>query len=195
MVERICTRCWLHPARPGKTFCKVCDSKRATLYRQTKSKYRGTCSLCGAIVNELKNEFKLCRDCFSKTIMTSHNMSKYKCAKGTDGSLHIQISEVILQRPLEDGEVVHHIDENKSNNQPANLVVLPNIAHSSFHVFLKRYMKRYSGNTPEVERFNILFRFLQVYNYKYFYIGDVYKNTSDTMKSFVTHLLTEKTKK
>lgn len=39
-----------------------------------------------------------------------------------------------LQRPLRDGEEVHHDDENKSNNDPGNLIVVASKAeHSVFH--------------------------------------------------------------
>lgn len=36
---------------------------------------------------------------------------------------------MILGRPLERGEVVHHIDRNKRNNEPENLMVFPSQAH------------------------------------------------------------------
>ena len=47
---------------------------------------------------------------------------------------HIIVMETKLGRPLEPGEVVHHIDENKRNNSPDNLMLFKNQReHDVFH--------------------------------------------------------------
>ena len=47
---------------------------------------------------------------------------------------HILVAEEKLGRKLQNGEVVHHLDENKQNNNPNNLVVFVNNAeHSRYH--------------------------------------------------------------
>ncbi len=47
---------------------------------------------------------------------------------------HVLNAEKKLGRYLKDGECVHHIDENKKNNNPNNLMVFDSIAsHSAFH--------------------------------------------------------------
>ncbi|MSA01750.1 hypothetical protein GKG47_09575 [Lactonifactor sp. BIOML-A3] len=52
---------------------------------------------------------------------------------------HRRIAEAILGRPLKKGEVVHHIDGNKLNNDPANLEVLPSQSeHCKVHGFGKK---------------------------------------------------------
>ncbi len=52
---------------------------------------------------------------------------------------HRQIVEMLLGRPLKAGEVVHHLDGNKRNNDPENLVVLPSqSAHCKAHEFGKK---------------------------------------------------------
>lgn len=51
---------------------------------------------------------------------------------------HRQIVEALLGRPLKPGEVVHHLDGDKRNNDPANLVVLPSQSeHCKAHDFGK----------------------------------------------------------
>lgn len=39
---------------------------------------------------------------------------------------HRVVAESCLGRPLQAGEVVHHIDKNKQNSHPSNLAVFPN---------------------------------------------------------------------
>ncbi len=51
---------------------------------------------------------------------------------------HRQVMETLLGRPLKPGEVVHHLDGDKRNNDPDNLVVLPSqSAHCKAHDFGK----------------------------------------------------------
>lgn len=42
---------------------------------------------------------------------------------------HRLIAEEKIGRELKKGELIHHIDENKQNNDPENIEVLPSIAH------------------------------------------------------------------
>lgn len=47
---------------------------------------------------------------------------------------HVLVAESKIGRPLLDGEVVHHIDRDKLNNDPDNLQVLPSqSAHAKLH--------------------------------------------------------------
>ena len=47
---------------------------------------------------------------------------------------HRMIAERILSRPLRKGEIVHHVDGNKQNNLPENLIILPSQAdHARLH--------------------------------------------------------------
>ena len=47
--------------------------------------------------------------------------------------LHRVLAENKLGRLLSDGEIVHHIDHDKSNNDPSNLEVVLNSEHSRYH--------------------------------------------------------------
>ena len=47
--------------------------------------------------------------------------------------LHRNVAEELIGRPLVKGEVVHHIDGNKFNNLPSNLMVTTQSAHLKMH--------------------------------------------------------------
>lgn len=51
---------------------------------------------------------------------------------------HRVIAEEFMGRPLRDDEEVHHLDEDKLNNHPENLLVLPNSQHLKLHAWMKR---------------------------------------------------------
>lgn len=51
---------------------------------------------------------------------------------------HVLIAEELIDRPLKEGEVVHHFDENRSNNSPDNLLVLSNPSHIKLHGWLNK---------------------------------------------------------
>lgn len=52
---------------------------------------------------------------------------------------HRIVAEQMLGRPLKPGEVVHHIDGDKRNNHPDNLMIFPNQGdHAAHHAALNR---------------------------------------------------------
>lgn len=54
---------------------------------------------------------------------------------GRPQSLHKLIAEAVIGRQLERHETVHHIDENKLNNDPRNLAVLTKGDHTRWHSY------------------------------------------------------------
>jgi len=47
---------------------------------------------------------------------------------------HILVAEEKYGRPIVNGEIIHHLDHNKKNNDPDNLVICPNqTVHRLFH--------------------------------------------------------------
>lgn len=59
---------------------------------------------------------------------------------------HIYVVEKYLERSLIDGEIVHHLDGNRGNNQYTNLLVLTKPQHGRLHAWL-------SAGAPGIERF------------------------------------------
>lgn len=51
---------------------------------------------------------------------------------------HRLIAEEMLDRPLREGEEVHHLDKNRTNNSPDNLLVLSGPMHSKLHSWLNK---------------------------------------------------------
>lgn len=128
-----------------------------------KPKIIKNCATCGNTVvrtpaTDYLNVF-CCRPCFfqwnskrftkenpnwNKTKMTTEVKTKLresKLGKGDGKSYtkvfgrheHRVVAEQILGRPLKKGEVVHHIDENKRNNNPDNLRVFASQAEHAAH--------------------------------------------------------------
>lgn len=48
-------------------------------------------------------------------------------------SLHVAVAEWVAGRRIKDGEVVHHLDEDKLNNHPDNLKIMKHSDHSRLH--------------------------------------------------------------
>lgn len=57
---------------------------------------------------------------------------------------HIIIAESVLGRSLRDGEVVHHINEDKTDNRKENLL----ICSRGYHAMLHHRMRRLANGLP-----------------------------------------------
>lgn len=51
---------------------------------------------------------------------------------------HIQIAEKMIDRPLTDKEVVHHLNQKRDNNTPSNLLVLERSQHTKLHSWMDK---------------------------------------------------------
>ncbi len=70
---------------------------------------------------------------------------------------HKVIAEEKIGRPLNDKEVVHHIDENSKNNSPDNLEILPNQSvHAKIHFSgVKKIPKKLCKNGHNLQGDNV----------------------------------------
>lgn len=60
----------------------------------------------------------------------------YKTFIDSDGRetyVHRRVAEKKVGGPIGRGKVVHHLDENKDNNRPENLVVVSRAVHGRLH--------------------------------------------------------------
>lgn len=68
----------------------------------------------------------------------TYNSDGYKIIRGK--AEHIRIAEKALGKELPKGAVVHHVDEDKSNNANDNLVICPS---HSYHMLIHARMKQH----------------------------------------------------
>ncbi|MEB1809042.1 MAG: HNH endonuclease [Bacillaceae bacterium] len=90
------------------------------------------------------------------TMPTRLKLRKSKLGKGTKDTYektfsqhtHRWVAELKLGRKLKPGEVVHHIDLDKRNNNPSNLMVFP--SHKEHLEWHKKHDARYGGDANHV---------------------------------------------
>lgn len=69
---------------------------------------------------------------------------------GADKYVHVTVAEQALGKPMPQGAVVHHVDGDKKNNEPSNLVICPN---QRYHMMLHtRAAWIEDGINPNTER-------------------------------------------
>ena len=96
------------------------------------------CTICGKDYMTTSNHNVHCPECRNKINEQNQNDTKYvaKTQNGVKIDEHRQIAKhvgVITQKD----DVVHHMDGNKSNNDPSNLVVLSSSDHGRLHAYLR----------------------------------------------------------
>lgn len=86
--------------------------------------------------------------------MKQHNPYTRIWLQGRAVALHRLVAASVLNRDLEPGEVVHHLNGDKADNRPENLRVLPSQRHHMTLEHLERKQAR--GIEPLFEAETIL---------------------------------------
>jgi hypothetical protein len=109
----------------------------------TTTSRRRSCQICGSPLSrkQLKTCSRECQAELFRRMYRGSGRSPYTMIR-VDGRrvyLHRHIWETHNGRQLDDGEIVHHKDENKRNNDPANLEALSGrAAHLHCHNYHRR---------------------------------------------------------
>ena len=136
-----------------------------------------TCEQCGKVTACPPSQYKrsshhycsaLCRNRHNnaiknKTLMTDEVKQKLRMARlGTGASktyektygrhTHRRAAEELLGRPLRKGEVVHHINGNKRDNELSNLIVFASQAeHATWHARERRRSREVCPETTPTD--------------------------------------------
>lgn len=135
--ERYCIDCnkkGVSERRRCKECAKAFNRQRAYKRYKEKGRYtiQKTCLLCNEPMKAWRKEQKYHNSCYLEAIAriksTRENTSGHYHAKTLVSKLGIVVPK---------NWCIHHIDENQSNNDPNNLLVLSLKAHNSLHSFLR----------------------------------------------------------
>ena len=96
------------------------------------------CIMCGVEYMATSSKIKYCPTCRAKINESNQNNTKYinRKVNGKKIEEHRQIAKQVCAITQPD-DVVHHMDGNKSNNDPSNLVVLSSSNHAKLHAYIR----------------------------------------------------------
>jgi hypothetical protein len=119
--------------KPSRSIDRACEQCGTAFKGKSRQRFCGkVCSLKARSV--VMHELAASPEAQAKrlaTLAANHPSTYY--AKRNGRHQHRVVAEQMLGRPLRSDEVVHHIDENKRNNDPSNLRVMTQAEHMREH--------------------------------------------------------------
>lgn len=134
-IEKTCKECGNKFIAPPSANKKYCSYKCSRVYL---SKHHKAPHL--SEYNKNHNQSRMTPEVRTKIRYSHLGVGECKNYVKYYGELeHRVVASWMLGRPLTDEEVVHHIDENRRNNSPSNLIVFANSSeHIKHHALMRQ---------------------------------------------------------
>ena len=145
MAEKLCIQCG-KPREIGRQMCRECyltfnaeRTKKRYVINGRHNYGIGHCVTCGKEIKLYRREQLWCINCANNSTSKYDNVSNlYEVKHKTSNHTHRNIIEEKLQRKLDYNEVIHHLDEEPTNNNFNNLIVIGRGDHARLHRHLRK---------------------------------------------------------
>lgn len=128
----------------GRKMCRKCYLSHKSHQAKDKYlkfgryKYTCICEACGETYTTTSKVSRICSSCWKFSSSFALPLNPYENAGGGNYSWkHRRIVETMLKRKLSFNEVIHHINENPTDNSLTNLLVISRKDHLKLHTLLR----------------------------------------------------------
>lgn len=152
-----CTKC-KNPRDKGRTLCRECflkdkREKQKKIFNEN-GRYNygiGNCIRCGKEITLWRKDQNFCKECVNYKTRDNDNTHNISW-------LYRKKIKQVFGLELSYNDVVHHLDENPSNNTIDNLIIISRQCHGKLHSYLKvqRAILEKSNNGISVNCWNNL---------------------------------------
>lgn len=135
--EMICTRCGATYERlrsqQGREIARSRFCSNACRHAAMQSGSELACERCGTRFYRKATEIMARSFCSRACYDAARAPARTSYPKKGGRHEHRIVAEAMIGRPLREGEVVHHVDGDRHNNEPSNLVVMTQSEHAREH--------------------------------------------------------------